>query len=154
MTHEERTEFIRAIRDLCDHFLNQSGPFASAVLEDQRSSLLALTLQAAVPMWIRKAKAVTRKAREDVLKTWCEEGVGAITERGDLLMYRSKKKGETAEVFNHLAKSIAAMAFVPGGICTFGLNFCATHHPSGLSISGFTPCKQCEYDMQRRMLVS
>jgi hypothetical protein len=42
-----------------------------------------------------------------------------IAERGDIIMYRSKKKGETAKMVNVLVESLAMLAFTPGGV-TFG----------------------------------
>lgn len=42
-----------------------------------------------------------------------------IAERGDIILYRSKKKGETAKMMNVLTESLALLAFQPGGV-TFG----------------------------------
>ena len=46
-----------------------------------------------------------------------------IAERGDRLIYKSKKKGETAELFNKLVHAIVILAHVPGGITIFGKHF-------------------------------
>ena len=43
--------------------------------------------------------------------------------RGDVLLYGSKIKGEAAELFNLLAKAVAALAFVPGGVTVFGTHY-------------------------------
>lgn len=39
------------------------------------------------------------------------------------LLYRSKKKGETAAMFNGLAFTLAVMAYFPGGVSFAGLHF-------------------------------
>lgn len=39
-----------------------------------------------------------------------------LAEKGDVLLYGGKKKGEAAELFNRLAESMAIMAFNPGGV--------------------------------------
>lgn len=36
------------------------------------------------------------------------------------MLFRSKRKGETADAFNHLAEGIACLAFAPGGVRLFG----------------------------------
>lgn len=43
-----------------------------------------------------------------------------IAERSDNILYRGKKKGETAELVSKLAWGIALMSFCPGGIKVFG----------------------------------
>jgi hypothetical protein len=43
-----------------------------------------------------------------------------LATRGDSLLFKSKKKGETAQVFNETAKAIAVLSFLPGGITLFG----------------------------------
>jgi hypothetical protein len=40
----------------------------------------------------------------------------ALAPHGDLLLFRSRKEGETAALFNGLAKALAVLAFLPGGI--------------------------------------
>ena len=46
-----------------------------------------------------------------------------ILEKGDVLMFGSKKSGEVAEVFNTLACNIAILSYAPGGVDCFGLHF-------------------------------
>lgn len=48
-----------------------------------------------------------------------------IAERGDLILYRSKKKGETAKLVNILVESLAMLAFYPGGVRLGSLHFAA-----------------------------
>lgn len=84
-------------------------------------SFLATSLSAAVPLWIEE---FVQKGYSfaDVTKI-ASESCQMIAEKGDLILFKSKKKGETAAAFNALAKGIAALAFVPGGVRTFGMHF-------------------------------
>jgi hypothetical protein len=43
-----------------------------------------------------------------------------VAHHGDNILYRSKKKGESAKAFNALAKGLACLAFAPGGVNAFG----------------------------------
>lgn len=49
-----------------------------------------------------------------------------LAEHGDTLLYGSKKRGESAALFNRLAKTIAVLAFVPGGISIMGAHYEST----------------------------
>lgn len=51
-----------------------------------------------------------------------------LGEKGDLLLFKSEKKGETASLANALAQSIAILSFLPGGIEIFGQRFDATQY--------------------------
>ena len=85
--------------------------------------LLKLSLEAAVPLWIDKLQKQpwsTVMARKD-------EAAQIIAEKGDIILYRSKKVGETAKAFNSLAEGVAILAFAPGGVKVFGLHFEAKH---------------------------
>jgi hypothetical protein len=42
---------------------------------------------------------------------------------GDDLLFKSKKAGDTAKVFNILADGLARLSFVPGGVDIFGMHF-------------------------------
>jgi hypothetical protein len=86
-------------------------------------SYLAIALSCAVPLWIEKLlrlpySVVLERARV------CGQ---AVAEHGDLIQFRSKRRGESADAFNRLAEGIAALAFSPGGVRTFGLHFEAKH---------------------------
>jgi len=48
---------------------------------------------------------------------------GVVAGQGDLVLYRSKRPGVTAEAFNRLAEGLACLAFQPGGVTAFGLHF-------------------------------
>ena len=81
------------------------------------SDLMTTTLSVAVPMWIERMRGMSfeeRKALGDAQP---------ILERGDVLMFGSKKRGEVAEVFNTLACNIAILSYAPGGVDCFGLHF-------------------------------
>jgi hypothetical protein len=82
-------------------------------------ALLKASLSAAVPLWIMELRE----------KSWTEiqriaaECSQIVAENGDLLMFKSKKKAESAAVFNALAKGTACLAFCPGGVTFLGLHF-------------------------------
>lgn len=67
-------------------------------------------------MWIEKLKHKSfedfEKRRESILESVCY--------KGDLLLYGSKKKGETAKLFNDLAEGLAWLALIAKGGVTFG----------------------------------
>lgn len=81
-------------------------------------ALLPIALQAAVPLRIIEIREQGGPGSEDLerLKRFSRE----LAEHGDKLLYRSKKKGETAKLFNELGFCIAVMSFCPGGITVFG----------------------------------
>jgi hypothetical protein len=53
-----------------------------------------------------------------------EELAMRLAEKGDVLLYRGKKKGETASAFADLARGVALLAFAPGGVSIFGFHAC------------------------------
>jgi hypothetical protein len=75
-----------------------------------------------VPLWIERVRHYS-DARRLERAARCAEVIG---EKGDVILYRSKRDGETANAFNHLAEGLACLAFVPGGVTAFGLHFEAT----------------------------
>src|SRR4051812_29099235 len=87
--------------------------------DDANGALLCMMLSAAVPMWAHKLKTVPMSeliARGPML-------ADVIGSKGDIIQFRSKKKGETAEAFNRLAEALAIMSFFPGGV-----KFCGDHY--------------------------
>lgn len=93
-----------------------NDPDNSTKLELLRSSLAV-----AVPLWIDRWKS-EGKTLDDLLpqaSAWSQ----IIAEKGDIILYRSKKKGETAAAFNALAQAIALMSLMPGGIKVFDVRF-------------------------------
>jgi hypothetical protein len=86
-------------------------------------ALLQMSLETAVPLHIESFKETSWDLIEERAKA-CGQ---IIAEKGDVILCRSKKKGETAKAFNALAEGIAALAFCPGGITIFDLHFEAEH---------------------------
>jgi hypothetical protein len=46
-----------------------------------------------------------------------------IAEHGDIILYKSDKKGESARVVNELVEGLAVLSFCPGGVRFMGLHF-------------------------------
>lgn len=92
----------------------QSDPYHVTGLKGD--SRLEICLAAAVPLWIEKMKAMPWEERMEMIK-----GAGdALAFKGDILLFGGGKRGEQGDIFNQLAKAIAVMSFLPGGINTFG----------------------------------
>ena len=82
-------------------------------------ALLKASLEMAVPLQCWEIKRLTFEERREI----AERAVQMITEKGDLILYRSKKKGETAKAWAALVKGLACLAFMPGGVKVFGIHF-------------------------------
>ena len=102
-------------------------------------ALLLDHLAIAVPMWIDTLRGSTFDERAD--RAHCCAQV--IAHKGDIILYRSKAKGETAEAFNRLAEGIACAAFQPGGIRAFGVVWCAEHLGAAPTTKGGQICSGC-----------
>lgn len=78
-------------------------------------------LLASVPLWIDQItqEAWSESYREERRKICSQE----IAERGDLLFFRGKKSGGSAQAFNRLAEGLALLSFAPGGVRFLGLHF-------------------------------
>ena len=85
--------------------------------------LLKTALSAAVPLHI----AELRRRPWSELQERAAVAAQVVAEKGDVILYRSKKKGETAAAFNKLAEGLVICAFAPGGVTIFGLHFEAKH---------------------------
>lgn len=112
------------------------------------AEVLGMTLQVAVPLRIGELQAFRRGGGDldQRCEEWAKETASKIAHEGDALMYPSKK-GKTADVFNALAKGIAAGAFMPGGLNAFGLIWCAIHSSGGRHNGGYLgPCLLCTND--------
>jgi hypothetical protein len=94
-------------------------PFRSGPNAD----LLYITLSAAVPLWIEELKCKPYDYVQERARV-CGD---TVAEKGDIIQFRSKKKGETAKAFNALAEGIACLAFSPGGVKFGPLHFEAEH---------------------------
>jgi hypothetical protein len=67
-------------------------------------------------LWIEELKDreweyIMKRARE------CSQ---VIAEKGDIILYKSKKLGESANAFNRMAEGVACLAFCPGGVKFLG----------------------------------
>ena len=89
--------------------------------------LLPTMLQTAVPLWAEQFAHRPFAELQDMLPD-----IGnIIAHKGDIILYKSNKPGETAEAFNALAKGVAIASFVPGGVCCFGYRFVSIHPELG-----------------------
>lgn len=92
---------------------------------------LLIALEAAVPLWILELQHIRdRRVREQTRMKWAKDAAAAIAHKGDVLQYGSKKRGEAADAFNHLARGLAVGSFQPGGI-TFAGKHWETLEPEG-----------------------
>jgi hypothetical protein len=85
-------------------------------------ALLKAALEAAVPLWIEEIRLWSEDRRIERARA-CGQ---VIAEKGDVVQFKGKKRGESANAFNRLAEGIACAAFQPGGIRVLGLHFEAT----------------------------
>jgi len=86
-----------------------------------KNSFLSIALSASVPLWIETF--IQEGYTFEYLQSIAKESLQIVAEKGDLILFKSKKKGESAKAFNALAKGIAVLAFMPGGVTLFGLHF-------------------------------
>lgn len=80
------------------------------------SDFLIIALQAAVPLWVETVRQYTPEQLEERRKITSQ----VIAEKGDVIQFRSKTKGETASAFNHLAEGLAILATQKGGVDFLG----------------------------------
>ena len=97
---------------------------------DATEALLKTSLQLAVPLW---ALRLQERSWEEI-KTRLPECSQMIAEHGDNILFRSKKRGETARAFNALAEGVAMLSFVPGGITFLGDHWEHVHPESKRSL--------------------
>lgn len=86
------------------------------------NALLTSTLAVAVPMWVERIQHYTDEQRT----ARAHELGQVIAEHGDLILYRSKRRGESARNFNALAEGLACLAYAPGGV-----TFAGSHWEAG-----------------------
>lgn len=112
--------------------------------------LMSLTLQVAVPLRLAELAAWGPHLHEARVRAWASDAADVVAAYGDALMFRTKGHKPTptnpgapgtAEVFNVLAKGVAALATCPGGVHVFGVLYCAAHHPGGIAVEA--PCPEC-----------
>ena len=76
-------------------------------------------LEAAVPLHALEIRSLSEAAYDAELKR-LSDIASLIGSQGDNLMFRGKKRGQAAEVFNALARGLALLAFAPGGVTFSG----------------------------------
>jgi hypothetical protein len=94
-----------------------------ALTHDSTLKILREFLQTAVPLWVIRFKDLPWEELQQVMK----ESEKILEESGELAVFATVKKGETAKAFNAVARAIAALSFVPGGIDIFNLHFETKH---------------------------
>lgn len=83
------------------------------------AELLKVSLSCAVPLWIERARRYT----DAEFKKRVELAGQKVAERGDIIQFRSRRAGQSAEAFNALAEGLALLAFCPGGVYFLGMHF-------------------------------
>jgi hypothetical protein len=94
---------------------------------DSPLAIVAIALYTAVPIWILE---LNQRSYEDNLKELFEsasETAQLIGEKGDQLLFKGDKPGDTAKLFNKTARAIALMSFLPGGVTLFGRHWETTN---------------------------
>lgn len=96
-------------------------PEEDARYRAEAGGLLAVALQASVTLRIHQLRQRGGPTEKDFARVgpYGQE----LAEKGDRLLFRGNKPGESAEMFNKLADAIAVMAFVPGGVIAFGTRY-------------------------------
>lgn len=81
---------------------------------------LPIALEAAVPLRLMELAALSPVERDRVRMRWAHDASDIVASQGDTLMFGSKRSGAAANVFNHLARGLAALAYAPGGVTFAG----------------------------------
>lgn len=105
--------------------------------------LLQEFLQMAVPLWIMRFKGLPWEDLKQVMK----ESETVLEESGELATFAQFKQGQSAKAFNAIAKAIAALSFVPGGIEIFGRHFETKYEGPGMGGSAKGP-----KDLRKRVI--
>lgn len=82
-------------------------------------ALLQATLSAAVPLCVMQLRRRSPEERQERARQCAQ----VIASKGDVILYRGKRRGETAAAFAALAEGLACLSFAPGGVRAFGLHF-------------------------------
>lgn len=89
--------------------------------------LLLESLRAAVPVWREEFAHMHSDQLRDYINQHKRGDILNVCARGDILMYGGGGKGEAAEVFNSLARGLAALSLQPGGVTFAGMHWCQNH---------------------------
>mgnify|MGYP003694136021 CR=1 FL=1 len=79
---------------------------------------LLLALEVGVPLRAHEIKS--RNGPSDFDLQRCREFAKVLACKGDVLQYRSNKKGETADLIGQLIDALAVLACMPGGVTFLG----------------------------------
>lgn len=83
--------------------------------------LMKTHLEAMVPLAIQEIKKSGGITDEHINRA---RGIAwDVAEHGDILLYKSNKKGESARMMNKLVEGLAILSFCPGGVIFAGLHF-------------------------------
>ncbi len=117
--------------------------------------VLVETLCLAVPLWIRELLRLRGETRTVQAQQWARRAADSVASKGDILQYGSKKCGTVADVFNDLARGLAALALSPGGVLFAGTHWCV-EHPGGYASDSITEldCQRSGYDPAPRPAVT
>lgn len=88
-------------------------------MDETNKTLLTSSLEVAVPLWIETFKNYNWNEFKRVMNN--SEDI--LSECAEAVLYRID--GKSAKAFNALAKAIAVLSYVPGGIEIFGMRFIA-----------------------------
>jgi hypothetical protein len=119
-----------------------------------RPGLLVTALQAAVPMWLAEADKRHGETRAELLAAWRREAVDVVASSGDNILYLGHKRGDTAKAFNSLARGLAVLSLMRGGVTVFGLIWCAKHLPGGAYADGPSCPACCTQELRSRLVAA
>jgi hypothetical protein len=92
------------------------------------NTLLPTMLEVAVPLWQHQIAETCGSAEVALGQLKAEqESLQALLGK-EAVLFQSKKKGETAEAFNALAKALAYLSLAPGGVTAFGQKWTFPQH--------------------------
>lgn len=90
--------------------------------------VLVESLRVAVPLHMTQ---LASRSPEELIRIAAGSAT-IVGSHGDVLQFRSTKRGQTAKAFNALARGLAAGALVAWGGATFaGLHWCTVRHCPG-----------------------
>lgn len=87
--------------------------------EENKAALLRAALGAAVPLYM----ADMRDWTWEQLEVCAHEAALVVASHGDDILYRGARQGDTASAFNALARGLAVLAFMPGGVTFLGEHY-------------------------------
>ena len=80
--------------------------------------LLPLHFSVQMPLYIAELQEKGGPNEADLL--FAQQVGQAVAAKGDRLLHRCGKKGETAALVSELAFGVAVLSFLPGGVTAFG----------------------------------